>query len=68
VNFTNLWGKVFCFVLFITLKSLKLGHFMPHSWYFGRTHDEYGCIDLVWDYLGLWCGICWLLNHFFNEN
>ncbi len=63
-----LWRKVVCFVLFVLMRSTKLGCFRSHSWSLWKALEEEGCMGLVSWRLDLRCKSSWILNDFFNEN
>jgi hypothetical protein len=59
---------LFCFVLFVLMRSMELGCFSSHSWSLWKAVEEEGCIGLVSWRLDLWCGSSWILNDFFTKN
>jgi len=63
----NLWRKVvslFCFVLFVLMKSTGLGCLRLFSWSLWKALDEEGCMGLVPWCLDLRCKSFWILNFF----
>jgi hypothetical protein len=66
-----LWSKVvclFCFVLFVLMRSTKLGCFRLRSWSLWKALEEEGWYGLVSWRLDLRCRSSWILNNFFTEN
>jgi hypothetical protein len=56
------------FVLFVLMRSIKLGCFKLCSWPRWKALEEKGCIGLVPWCLDLRCKSFWILNDFFIEN
>ncbi len=61
-------GCLFCFVLFVPMRSTKLGCFRSHSWSLWKALEEEGCMGLVSWRLDLQCKSSWILNDFFTGN
>jgi hypothetical protein len=64
-----LWSKVvclFCFVLFLTMRSAKPGCLESHSWSLWKALKEEGCISMVPWPLDLWCRSFWILKEVFS--
>ncbi len=59
-------GSLFCFVLFVFMRSTKLGCFRLHSWSLWKALEEEGCIGLVSWRLDYGCRSSWILNDFFQ--
>jgi hypothetical protein len=62
------WFVLFCFVLFVLMRSTEPGCFRSRSWSLWKALEEEGCMGLVPWGLDLRCKSSWMLNVFFNWN